>query len=315
METQYTRKEKQALLIYLVVANLWTWALWIPPVLNAIRQGLVLPSPDNYARLAAEGFSGGQHMTLAIVFSLAVYGPLIGACLALAFEQGSRGVRELLANTFDVRVAPRWYLVAFLIAAAIAFIPAILAWLTGGLGQPLLDFGRIVLLIVPVFILQLLTSGLGEEPGWRGYMLPRLQKRFSPGRTVWLLGFIWAVWHYPLTVIYVLQGVPAGTPAIGSVIAVIIGLISQTIGVIGVTYIYVWLFNRTGSIFLMIVFHALTNTLPFLFPAIQGSLVMLVGIFPWFIVLALRLILGKKEFPGQSQTSRRRSELLKSEGA
>lgn len=315
METKPSSKERQALLLYLIIANLWTWALWIPPVLSAIRQGLVLPSPDNYARLAAEGFASGQHVMLAIIFSLAVYGPLIGACLALTVEQGPRGVRELLANTFDTSIAPRWYLVALLIASAIAFVPAILARLTNGLGQPLLDFGRIMLLLVPVFLLQLLTSGLGEEPGWRGYLLPRLQKRFSPGRTVWLLGFIWAVWHYPLTAIYILQGVPAGTPAIGSVIAVIIGLISQTIGVIAVTYIYVWLFNRTGNIFLMIVFHALTNTLPFLFPAIQGPLVLLVGIFPWVIVLVLRLILGKKELPGQPGTSMRHSELLKTDRA
>jgi membrane protease YdiL (CAAX protease family) len=284
-------------------------------LLIAIRQGLVLPSPDNYARLAAEGFASGQHVMLALMFSLAVYGPLLGACLALAFEQGSKGVRELLANSFDTRVAPRWYLVALLIAAAIAFVPAILAWLTGSLGQPLLDFGRIALLFLPVLVLQFLTSGLGEEPGWRGYLLPRLQKRFGPGRTVWVLGFIWAVWHYPLTAIYVLQGVPDGLPAIGAVIAVVIGLIMQTIGVIAVTYIYIWLFNRTRSIFLMIVFHALANTLPFLVPAIQGPLALLVGIFPWVIVLALRLVLGKQEFPGQPQTSMPHAELLKPERA
>ena len=313
METKLTSKERQAIFLYLIVANLWTWALWIPAVLSAIRQGLVLPSPDNYARLAAEGFSGEQHVILAIIFSLAVYGPLIGACLALAYEHGSKGVRGLLANTFDTGFAPKWYLVALAIASAIAFVPAILAWLTGNLGQPLLDFSRVAILFLPLLVLQLLTSGLGEEPGWRGYLLPRLQKRFTTARTIWLLGFIWAIWHYPLTAIYILQGVPDGVPAIGAVIAVLIGLISQTIGVIAVTYIYVWLFNRTRSIFLMIVFHALTNTLPFLIPAIQGPLALLVGIFPWVIVLALRLILGKKEFPGQPATSMRRSDLLQPE--
>lgn len=315
MERKQTPKERQALLLYLIVANVWTWVLWIPALLSAIRQGLVLPSPDNYARLAAEGFTGGQHVMLAIIFSLAVYGPLIGACLALAFERGSKGVRGFLANTFDTRVASKWYLVALAIAAAIAFVPAILAWLTGGLGQPILDFGKVALLFLPVLVLQLLTSGLGEEPGWRGYLLPRLQQRFDTGRTTWLLGFIWAVWHYPLVTIYILQGVPDGVPVIGAVIAVLIGLISQTIGVIAVTYIYVWLFNRTASIFLMIVFHALTNTLPFLIPAIQGPLALLVGIFPWVVVLALRLILGKNEFSGRPATSMRPSDVLNPESA
>jgi hypothetical protein len=252
-------------------------------------------------------------VTLAVIFSLAVYGPLIGACLALAYERGSAEVRELLANTFDARIAPRWYLIALLIASAIAFVPAILAWLTESLNQPLLNFGRIALLFFPLLVLQLLTSGLGEEPGWRGYLLPRLQKRFSPGRTVWVLGFIWALWHYPLTAIYVLQGVPDGVPAIGAVIAVLIGLLIQTIGMIAVTYIYVWLFNRTGSIFLMIMFHALSNTLPFLIPSIQGPLALLVGILPWVVVLALRLTLGKERFPGQPATAIRASKQLELE--
>src|SRR5918997_1884206 len=124
MEHLAPPKEKHGLLLYLIVANLWTWVLWIPPVLIATREGYVLPSPDQYARLAAEGFSGSRHVTLAIIFSLAVYGPLIGALLALAVEQGRSGVRALLANTVHLRIAARWYFVAFSIAAAIAFIPA-----------------------------------------------------------------------------------------------------------------------------------------------------------------------------------------------
>ncbi len=107
--------------------------LWIPPLLIATREGYILPSPDQYARLAADGFSGSRHVLLAIMFSLAVYGPLIGALLALAVEQGRSGVRALLANTVHLRIAPRWYLVAFAIAAAIAFIPALIAWVTGSL--------------------------------------------------------------------------------------------------------------------------------------------------------------------------------------
>lgn len=305
MEPLAPPKEKQGLLLYLIVANLWTWVLWIPPLLVARREGYVLPSPDQYARLAAEGFSGSRHVALAIMFSLAVYGPLVGALLALAFEQGLSGVRALLANTFHLRIAPRWYLVAFAIAAAIAFIPALVAWSTGNLGQRMLDFGTVALLFVPLLALQLLTSGLGEEPGWRGYLLPRLQRRFSAERTVWLLGLIWAIWHYPLTSIYVLQGVPATAPAIGAVIAVLVGLLGNTIGIIGMTYIYVWLFNRTNSIFLMIVFHALSNTLLFLVPPLQGVVVLLVGVFPWVVVFVLQRVLGKEQFPGQPVPLRR----------
>jgi uncharacterized protein len=153
-----------------------------------------------------------------------------------------------------------------------------------------LDVGTRFGLFVPILLLQLLTSGLGEEPGWRGYLLPRLQERFSPVRSVWLLGLAWAVWHYPLTAIYALSGVPADAPAPAGVITIVIALFSQTIGMIGLTYVYVWLFNRTFSIFLMIVFHALTNTLPFLVPPAVGPWALIVGVFPWLVVLVLWLV-------------------------
>jgi hypothetical protein len=107
---------------------------------------------------------------------------------------------------------------------------------------------------------------------------------------VWLLGLAWAVWHYPLTAIYALSGVPADAPAPAGVVTVVIALLSQTLGSIGLTYLYVWLFNRTHSIFLMIVFHALTNALPFLVPPALGMWALVVGVFPWIIALVLWLI-------------------------
>ena len=262
------RAERRSLLIYLGVAYAFTWLLWVPPLLGALPEGWALPSPDKYAQLAVEGFADNQHLLLAVVFSVAVYGPLLGALIATGHERGPRGGPDLLARTFNLRVLLRWYLVALIIAAGMSY-PAKACWPgpPATWGQPMLDVGTRLALFVPILLLQLLTSGLGEKPGWRGYLLPRLQKRFRPVRTVWLLGLAWAVWHYPLTTIYALSGVPADAPAPAGVITVVIALLSQTIGMIGLTYVYVWLFNRTCSIFLMIVFHALTNALPFLRPA------------------------------------------------
>ena len=280
----------RSLLIYLVVAYAFTWLLWVPPLLAALPEGWAMPSPDSYAELATEGFAGSRHLLLAVTFSVAVYGPLLGALIATGYERGSRGVRDLLARTVDPRVAPRWYLIALLLAAALAYVPTLLAWTTGNLGTALLDGTARLALFVPILLLQLLTSGLGEEPGWRGFLLPRLQDRFSPVRTVWLLGLAWAVWHYPLTAIYALSGVPADAPAAAGVITIVIALLSLTLGLIGLTYLYVWLFNRTHSIFLMIVFHALTNALPFLLPPALGPWALVVGVFPWLLVLVLWLL-------------------------
>lgn len=73
-------------------------------------------------------------------------------------------------------------------------------------------------------------------------------------------------------------------------ITIVIALLSLTLGLIGLTYLYVWLFNRTNSIFLMIVFHALINALPFLLPPVLGPWALAVGVFPWLVVLVLWLL-------------------------
>lgn len=43
-----------------------------------------------------------------------------------------------------------------------------------------------------------LGGPLFEEPGWRGFALPRLEARFGPVRASMLLALLWAGWHLPL---------------------------------------------------------------------------------------------------------------------
>jgi membrane protease YdiL (CAAX protease family) len=47
------------------------------------------------------------------------------------------------------------------------------------------------------FLYSVIFGGLSEEPGWRGYALPRLHARFNPLVSSLILGVIWAVWHTP----------------------------------------------------------------------------------------------------------------------
>jgi membrane protease YdiL (CAAX protease family) len=55
-----------------------------------------------------------------------------------------------------------------------------------------------LLQIIVFFVPNLVGGPLGEESGWRGYALPRLQRHFSPVTSSLLLGFLWANWHLPL---------------------------------------------------------------------------------------------------------------------
>jgi membrane protease YdiL (CAAX protease family) len=119
-----------------------------------------------------------------------------------------QGVRDLL-HSLDPRAQPiRWYWWAI----AVGLYPVIILLgtaIAAGLGLPepapkatgpwyslVLD----PLILFPYF---LFAGGGLEEPGWRGFALPLLQKRYGPLRSSLILAVIWALWHWPM-----LQGGP-----------------------------------------------------------------------------------------------------------
>ena len=68
---------------------------------------------------------------------------------------------------------------------------------------------------------------------------------------------------------------------------------------LGITFLYVWLYNRTRSIFVAILFHALSNTLAAIpFGEMQPMMTLFIAIMPWGVVAVLEKILPKGEFPG-----------------
>ncbi len=203
----------------------------------------------------------------AVLNVVAIAGPSIAA-LVLATVLGRGELRRLLAGFSLSRLSVRWMVVALVLplammAAAIAVSVAIF-----GAPRPALTLSVAGGVVLAEFVRVLFRGGpMGEELGWRGFALPRLQQHRNALDASILLGLIWGFWHLPL---YFVLGtgqselLRAGT----SPVFAIGGFIGWTIGL---SVLFTWLFNQTGgSLIVVILFHASVNLVAFL-PAAVGS--------------------------------------------
>jgi uncharacterized protein len=166
-------------------------------------------------------------------------GPLVAAILVIAIAEGGPGFRVLGSRLVRWRVGWVWYVVALGLPVLLVLATG---WVTDLAGAPAPDFSAVVwadvALVLAVRLVNPTDSAMGEEPGFRGYALPHLQTGLSPVAAATALGVLTAGWHLPL----VLQG------ELGW-----IGLPSTVV----ITFLYVWVFNRTGGSLLMaVLFHA-----------------------------------------------------------
>ena len=178
------------------------------------------------------------------------------AGIILAVVEGRKGgLRELLGRFLVWRVGIQWWALTLLFA----IIPSVAAlYLFNLLGGPPVNWSGLPPLytIVPMFIFLTIAAGIGEEFGWRGFLLPRLQTRHNALVSSLIVGVVWATWHIPLfftkgTFQYNLQSQNGLLPAI----------LGYSIFVIATSIQFAWVFNNTkGSVLLAAVFHGASNT-------------------------------------------------------
>jgi uncharacterized protein len=160
---------------------------------------------------------------------------------------GRGSLRKLLGRLLIWRVNPLWYLVVVLGPVALAGSVVALNTLLGG---PPLSLGM-SLLSAAIFLGFSIFPGsaMGEEIGWRGYALPRLQAGRSALGASLILGVLWGLWHLPLW----LTGEPGRTPILYA--AFVVSTISLSV-------ILTWVYNSTGGSLLMVVLLHATVNLP-----------------------------------------------------
>ena len=119
------------------------------------------------------------------------------------------------------------------------------------------DFGRVdpsrfhanaIRFLVVGFVVGL-AFALGEELGWRGFLVPKLAERCSFARTAIISGIIWSSWHVPLIIFADYNG---GTPTWYSIACF-------AVMVVGISFPLAWLRLRSGSVWPAAIFHASHN--------------------------------------------------------
>ena len=93
------------------------------------------------------------------------------------------------------------------------------------------------------------ASALGEEIGWRGFLVPQLAKMTSFTNTSLISGVIWSLWHYP---ILIFADYNAGTPTW-------YGLTCFTVMVISISFVFAWMRLKSGSLWTGVLLHASHN--------------------------------------------------------
>ncbi|UWG46870.1 Metal-dependent membrane protease, CAAX family [Halanaeroarchaeum sp. HSR-CO] len=236
---------------FLIVTYAFTWTI----------QGL----------LAVSGMEASW--THSILIGFGAFGPPVGAAVVVWASGGS--LRTWISQIFAWRIGTRWWLVAFGLPVVILAVGSAIYVLAGG---PV-DFGTFPSPLVLLFVLAWGTvwGGGQEELGWRGFMLPVLQERYSALAASFAVGGAWALWHLPLLL--------NATTTHGG------WSLSQQL-LWGVTIfagsiLWTWMYNSSGgSVLAVAVFHAGINAMGLYHPADLATLTQDGIPDPWLTFLA-----------------------------
>jgi membrane protease YdiL (CAAX protease family) len=227
--------KRHALALYFILAYAVSWSIEIPIALSV--QGLI------QARIPLW------------LHYFASFGPMTGALVLTGLTEGREGLRNLARRILKWRVEGRYYAFVLLGPAGLFALACLLNRVVTG------EWPDLSLLGLPDYLpyitpigtlgLWLFTYSLGEESGWRGFALPRLQKNRSAASATLVLALLWAGWHLPA---FFYRDTYAGLG--------MLGFPMFAVSILFTAMVFTWLYNSTGgSVWMAILFHAVFNWL------------------------------------------------------
>ena len=265
---------------FFVMAFAFSWIVWSPWVLSEDGVGL-LP------------FSSPLLASFLVPLGI-LLGPALSGFIMTGVTEGRMGIRRLLRRIVLWRVGLRWYLFALIGIPVVMTLGTVI--LPGGIAS-LLGLGPgYVLSYLGTYVLVVILGGpLFEEPGWRGFALPRMQPLHGPLVGTLILGLLWALWHLPEFL------VPAWAESSGG--SSFLAIVKFILIAIAFAIVTTWVFNNTrGSVFIAILVHASIDT--FSIPvgglgspsAVGNSILLSFGVFALVLVVLTRGRLGYQHY-------------------
>ncbi len=183
-------------------------------------------------------------------------GPMLGGIVMSWLVGGRTELRDLGRRILDPRLVPaRWWLVVVGLVPVITALAAVIAVGVTPTAQPValgeareLFANPTALLLTAGFIL--VFGPLPEEIGWRGFLLDRLQLRWTALTASLLVGVAWLAWHAPLFAMAGYYAAVGGAPP----------LLPFATGIVVVSILYTWIHNNADrSVLAAILFHFVQN--------------------------------------------------------
>lgn len=201
---------KYPVLSFIIIAFGWTW-----PLAALIGRSMIFPL-------------------------LALFGPCVAALIVLYASRGRTGLTQLGRKFRLSRILVPWGI----LAALLPLVLLVPLWLLHKWWWGDIEFEVSALSILSLVVAVLIV---GEEIGWRGFLLPYLLQRYSPLTSSLMVGLVWAIWHLPNFLLpkYPHYGLPFS---------------AFMLMTLAFSVLFTWLcLNTAGSLAIAVIFHAALN--------------------------------------------------------
>jgi len=188
------------------------------------------------------------------VAALSTICPMLAALIIVYWENRAAGMVSLLKRAFDYKriKAKIWYIQTLLLMPFVMILSFVVIRL---MGTPI-PASKIEVLPTLILCIVFFIAALGEELGWSGYVIDPMQSKMGALMASFVLGLIWAVYHYI---------------GLGQAHRSVEWIVWWSLGTVAMRVIIIWLYNNTGkSVFAAALFHMMINVTWQLFP-INGS--------------------------------------------